>query len=291
VTICPVCNNGDTTPYSDQSWSIFGEEYRLLSCETCNSVSTFPLPSDAVLSRLYAECFDYRWYQDHIGAKLRDCRERIREYRPCLGKRVLDFGGGIGYLSAALRDEGYDSITYDPFCRRDDQKYGLWDTVIALHVLEHANDPDRTLSEMKELLAPGGNLILAVPNAGGRGYRELGMKWVWAQPPVMHVLHFTASGLTALLERNGFSIETLNFAERWDANLCTDLDRAAFQLTIDSAWGRLPYNRYRLYRKGCAVASSLFRSIGLQIARQGYDPANTDYSELQVIARVRPVNT
>lgn len=291
MTICPVCLHVETRPYSAQTWNFWGVEYRLLSCDACNSISTYPLPDNDVLAKLYAECFDYRWYQDHYGAKLRDCRERVREYRPILGQRVLDFGGGVGYLSAVLREEGYESITYDPFCRQDDKKEGLWNTVIALHVLEHANDPDSTLGEMKSLLAKGGNLILAVPNAAGRGYRELGMKWVWAQPPLMHTLHFTAAGLSALLERNGFTIESLTFAERWDANLCTDLDRVAFQSLIDSAWGRLPYNRYRLYRKGCAVASSLFRSIGLQIARQGYDPANTDYSELQVIARVRPVNT
>lgn len=244
------------------------------------------MPGNDVLSRLYAESFDYRWYQDHYGAKLRDCRERVREYESYLGRNVLDFGGGVGYLSAALRERGYDSVTYDPFCRKDDQKNGLWDTVIALHVLEHANDPDRTLCEMKELLGAGGNLIIAVPNAGGRGYRELGMQWVWAQPPLLHTIHFTASGLSALLQRNGFAIESLTFAERWDANLCTDLDRVKFYSILDQAWSRQPYNKFSLYRKGSALVSSLFRSIGLHTARQGYDPTNTDYSELQVVARL-----
>jgi len=244
------------------------------------------MPDDTVLARVYSECFDYRWYQDHYGAKLRDCRDRIDEYRPVLGRRVLDFGGGVGYLSAVLRDEGYESVTYDPFCRKDDQTVGLWDTVIALHVIEHANDPDRTLGEMKRLLAPGGNLILAVPNAAGRGYRERGMDWVWAQPPLIHTLHFTAAGLSALLERHGFAVESVTFAERWDANLCTDLERVTFHSMLDQAWSRQPWHGYPLYRKGCAMISSLLRSQGLRRARHGYNQVNTDYSELQIFARL-----
>jgi SAM-dependent methyltransferase len=244
------------------------------------------MPDDAVLTRVYDECFSYQWYQDHYGAKSRDCRERIGEYRPFLGKKVLDFGGGLGYLSAALRNEGYQSITYDPFCRKDDEKVGSWDTVIALHVLEHANDPDRTVKEIKGLISDGGRLILAVPNAGGKGYRERGMAWVWAQPPLIHTIHFTAIGLTSLLERHGFVIESVSFAERWDANLCTDLERVKLHSWLDAAWSRQPWHGYSLYRKGCAFLSSRFRIMGLRKARKGFDPANGEYSELQVVARL-----
>ncbi len=283
---CIVCRNGSLKPYSDQIWSIWGVNYKLVACSTCCSISTDPMPSDDVLVKVYDECFDYRWYQDHYSAKLRDCRERIREYRPHLGNTVLDFGGGVGYLSEALKAHGYVSRTYDPFCRRDDQKEGKWDTVIALHVLEHANDPDRTVMEMRELLQPDGGLIIAVPNAGGRGYSDLGTQWVWAQPPLLHTLHFTAAGLTSLLKRHGFTVDDVRYAERWDANLYTDLDKVSFFRMLDQAWGRPHYNRYAIYRKGCAAVSSFLRFRGLRKAMQSYDPSNADYSELQVVARL-----
>jgi 2-polyprenyl-6-hydroxyphenyl methylase/3-demethylubiquinone-9 3-methyltransferase len=283
---CPVCRANGVSAYSTGTWPVWGVEYSLMTCKDCGSHWTDPMPDDSVLSKVYSECFNYQWYQDHYGAKLRDCRERIGEYRPFLGRRVLDFGGGVGYLSAALRKEGYESVTYDPFCRKDDVTVGLWDTVIALHVIEHANDPSRTLEEMKCLLANDGKLLLAVPNAAGKGYRERGMEWVWAQPPLIHTIHFTAAGLTALLEHHGFAVESVSFAERWDANLCTDLERVKFHSRLDQAWSRQPWHNYALYRKGCALISSLLRFRGLRKARQGYDSANADYSELQIVARL-----
>lgn len=286
MTICPICSNGEIFPYTNQSWSIWGEEYKLLSCKTCESISTYPMPDNEVLARLYSECFDYRWYQDHYPAKMRDCRYRVNEYKAFLGQRVLDFGGGVGYLSKALREASYESVTYDPFCRQGDKKDGLWDTVIALHVLEHANDADRTLCEMKELLVSGGRLILAVPNAGGVGYRELGMHWVWAQPPLLHTLHFTTTGLSSLLERHGFVIEEVRYADRWDANSYCDLDQVEKFKNLDALWGRRPYNRIGLYRKACAAYVSARRYKGLQKALSDRSQNSKDLSELQIIARL-----
>lgn len=283
---CPICLHGEILPYSAQSWNIWGQEYQLMSCKVCESISTNPMPDDEVLARLYAECFDYRWYQDHYSAKLRDCRDRVSEYKAFLGKRVLDFGGGVGYLSRALSEEAYESITYDPFCRQDDKKAGIWDTVIALHVLEHANDVDRTLSEMKDMLAPGGSLILAVPNAGGVGYRELGMRWVWAQPPLLHTLHFTSIGLKSLLKRHGFIIEEVRYAERWDANRYCDLEQVEQFRKLDALWGSQPYMRYGLYRKACAAYVSAKRYKGLQKALSEISQNSEDFSELQIIARL-----
>lgn len=286
VTICPVCLVGETLPYSEQQWSVWGDGYRLHSCEACHSISTFPLPSNDVLSRLYAESFDYRWYQDHYWAKLRDCRERIREYQSFLGRKVLDFGGGVGYMSAALREAGYESVTYDPFCREDDKVEGNWDTVIALHVLEHANDPDHTIAQMKSMLSSSGKLIVAVPNAGGIGYRELGMSWVWAQPPVLHILHFTSEGLITILERNGFKVEDVRYSERWDANLYCDFEQVGRFRKLDALWGRQPYTRFKLYRKFCALLVSAIRYNGLQKVLRGKQQSCVDFSELQIVARM-----
>lgn len=284
---CIVCQHSELNLYSDQHWEVWGDDYRLVRCASCSSVFTDPLPSGDVLARVYAECFDYRWYQDHYSAKYRDCRKRIDEYRSLLGKRVLDFGGGVGYLSAALREKGYDSQTYDPFCKQGDQVDSGWETVIALHVLEHANDPDNLILEMKKLMASGGRLILAVPNAAGRGYRDLGMQWVWAQPPLVHIIHFTSVGLQRLLERHGFIVESVSYAERWDANCYTDLDEVHRFRLLDSLWGRQPYNRFGWYRKACAFVSSSLRFRGLNKVMKSPPADMRECSELQMVARYK----
>lgn len=158
---------------------------------------SWPRPPDAALRTIYGTSFDYQWYRDHFDAKLQDCRGRVKEYQSLLGQRVLDFGGGVGYLSQALK-VGL-SATYDPYLSEVVPARTAWDSVVALHVLEHSNDLDRTVSAMREWLEPCGRLIVAVPNFSGLGYREQGMHWVWAQPPLVHLLHF-GYGTVCLVE-------------------------------------------------------------------------------------------
>lgn len=286
MTKCAVCNGVQLTPFTDESWEVWGEKYTLSKCENCGSAFTTPLPDNATLSKVYDLFFDYRWYADHFSAKYRDAKLRISEYSQWIGESVLDFGGGVGYFSQAVRESGRTSQTYDPFCKKGDEKNGEWNTVVALNVLEHSNDLKRTLDEMKSLLAPSGTIILAVPNFNSKGYKELGSRWVWAQPPLLHLYHFTASGLTALLERHGFIIDKVYFAERWDANLHADLIKVGMYSWIESLWKNQRFNKFLIYRKVTAFLNTRFRYAALGKALRGYNPDNDIYSELQIIAHL-----
>lgn len=279
---CPVCLQGPLVAYNAQTWCISDIEYRLLRCEECGSTFTSPQPSDATLGNLYRTSFDYRWYQDHYDAKLRDCRMRIQEYGMRLGKRVLDFGGGVGYFSKAASEAGLESLTYDPYVNAALPGESRWDSVVALHVLEHSNDLDRTISQIKNLLAPGGRVIIAVPNAAGLGYQKLGMCWVWAQPPLVHVFHFTSAGLKALLARHGFVNMEVTYHERWDANLYCDLEQVERFRKWDADWGRHPFNAFRSYRRWIARRNTQRRFEGLEKSLVSYDPQSDAYAEFQV---------
>lgn len=281
---CPVCLAEELLPYSTESWNFDGINYHLAICNCCKSAYTAPLPTDEVLANLYKTSFDYRWYKDHYEAKLKDCNIRLQEYSYLLGRKVLDFGGGLGYFSQAARVAGYQSSTYDPFISNESVKKGGWDTVVALHVLEHANDLDGICRQIKELLTPTGRLILAVPNFSSRGYHELGMRWVWAQPPLIHVFHFTAAGLSSLLTRHGFKDIEVTFHERWDANLYCDVEHASYFRKWDSAWGLRPLKAFPFYRRMIAKLNSRRRFHGLEQSLFNFDPTSNIYSELQVTA-------
>lgn len=283
--LCPVCRDGESLPFDGQEWRVDGCAYRLVSCQACSSIFTTPPPSDATLGNLYRTSFDFRWYQDHYDAKLRDCRMRIQEYGSRLGKRVLDFGGGVGYFSKAASEAGLECITYDPYVSTALPSGSSRDCVVALHVLEHSNDLDRTIAQIKSFLAPGGRVIIAVPNAAGLGYQKLGMRWVWAQPPLIHIFHFTAAGLMALLSRHGFGDIQVSYHERWDANLVSDLQNHARQKYLDSLWGLRPLNRFPLYRKLVASIVSQFRFADLKRAQKNNSPDCSWYSELVIVAR------
>ena len=281
---CLVCREGTVGSYGEWHWEFWGNTYRLVKCLSCESVFTDPMPDDVTLKKLYDANFDYRWYQDHYDAKLRDCRIRVHEYRDIMGRKVLDFGGGIGYFSEAAREIGLDSVTYDPFYNKEAKIGGQWDAVVALHVLEHSNNPDRTIDQMRRLLKPGGKLILAVPNLLSLGYKKLGMHWVWAQPPLLHIFHFTAKGLEILLKRHNFKDLDISYHERWDANLYSDVEHVKLFRIMDAAWATRPFNAISAYRKIIARINTIRRFKGLEKAMRNYNPKNENYAELQITA-------
>jgi SAM-dependent methyltransferase len=79
---------------------------------------------------------------------------------------------------------------------------GAFDVITAFHVLEHMPDPLGALRNMLRWLAPGGSIVLEVPNAAGFGARVFGPYWSgWDTP--RHLVHFTPETLSALVERAG----------------------------------------------------------------------------------------
>jgi len=79
---------------------------------------------------------------------------------------------------------------------------GRFDVVTAFHVVEHVPDPIAVAGRMLEWLAPGGLLIIEVPNAGGLGARLFGRAWAGLELP-RHLSHFTPATLETVIERAG----------------------------------------------------------------------------------------
>ena len=79
---------------------------------------------------------------------------------------------------------------------------GEFDCVTAFHVLEHVPDPIRAVRRMLDWLAPGGLLIIEVPNAGGLGAGLFGRAWSGLELP-RHLSHFTPETLATVVARAG----------------------------------------------------------------------------------------
>ena len=99
--------------------------------------------------------------------------------------RVLDVGSGSGVLGRELRERGFtrlSAVEVDPAARefvagiydrieasltpfeenRDPQSQ--FDLVLLLDVLEHMTDPFSFFQSVRKLVAPGGTILLSVPN-------------------------------------------------------------------------------------------------------------------------------
>lgn len=112
------------------------------------------------------------WHMSGGGAPLADA-SRLK------GKRVLDYGAGIGTFALAAARAGADVVTYEPntalrdlmiyrantrglaLCALDpdDPIEGKFDAIVCWHVFEHVANPVELLDRLVGLLAPGGELI------------------------------------------------------------------------------------------------------------------------------------
>jgi len=135
---------------------------------------------------------------------------------------LLDVGAGRGRFVAAALRAGWAARGIEPSERGVSaaaSAYGValerggvadavgsHDAVVLWHVLEHLDDPGAAVAQLASLVAPGGRLLIGVPNLASVQARVGGLRWFHLDLP-RHRTHFTPAGLRALLERHGFAIE------------------------------------------------------------------------------------
>jgi glycosyltransferase involved in cell wall biosynthesis len=125
-----------------------------------------------------AEAYDAKYADGSSHEQLR----RWLDGRP--PARVLDLGCSDGQLAERLRASGHhvvgvDLVAHpgvkervDRFVQADlehgvpPEAGGPFDVVLAADVLEHVRSPGRILEDVRSLLAPGGSLLVSVPNFG-----------------------------------------------------------------------------------------------------------------------------
>lgn len=86
---------------------------------------------------------------------------------------------------------------------------GQFNAVIFWHSLEHMSDPIQTLRHAKDLLQPGGLLVVAVPNLRSLQAKFFGPSWFHLDIP-RHYFHFSDISLKRVLDDLGFRIVQLD---------------------------------------------------------------------------------
>ncbi len=148
-------------------------------------------------------------------------------------KRVLDVGCGHGLVGKRLKDtRGIEVIgievnpaaaeeakkildrvyTLDIETTKPDLGREYFDCIILGDVLEHLINPWQIIKDMKEFLAPGGHVIISLPNISHwliiRGL--LIGKWVYQREGTLDITHlrfFTFESASKMLEDAGLTIE------------------------------------------------------------------------------------
>ena len=169
---CPYCQNKSLLPLSSNP-----RKYK--KCVKCGLVMLSPRKSDEEIVQMYS-CNDYRKTRAMTTVQM-DAGEiersnRIRGYITD-GKSILDIGCSRGYILKKM--PGYEILGVEknpdwpldgiPFKTDIDQVTGLWDNITCIHVLEHVVSPWHFADRIKELLSPGGKVVIEVPGMKTRG--------------------------------------------------------------------------------------------------------------------------
>jgi SAM-dependent methyltransferase len=217
----------------DRLYGTTTELFPVVECSGCGLVRMEPVPRD--LSRFYPKNYWFKPGQS-LAAKLEEQYRRllIRDHvafvettLKAVQGPVLDVGCGGGLFLGVLQERGARVLGLD---NSEEAARAAWDqnrvvvllgdflqapvarqscaVITMFHVLEHLPDPAGFLQAARELLRPGGRLVVQVPNLDCWQYGMLHQRWNGVDVP-RHLHDFRTADLNKLLSQCGFR------ARRW----------------------------------------------------------------------------
>jgi len=234
---CPGCGSWSARTVavgSDRLYATTDEVFSVIECNDCGLLRLDPWPAPADLGRYYPPDYWFSPGESHTG-KLEEFYRRlvlgdhVRFVHQALepvrtSGPVLDVGCGGALFGKLLAKRGYRCFGLDssreaasvgwhvngipvvcgslptaPFRRAS------FAAITMFHVLEHLYDPAQYLQAARDLLIPGGRLVVQVPNAACWQFSLFGDSWNGLDIP-RHLIDFRTRDLDALLSHCGFKV-------------------------------------------------------------------------------------
>jgi 2-polyprenyl-3-methyl-5-hydroxy-6-metoxy-1,4-benzoquinol methylase len=220
-------------------------ENRRVRCAGCGLVYLDPRLDGPSLQQVYRLWYGYAYRRvmtdpAHVEERRREFRDyhlRLLEaHRPRRG-RLLDLGCGSGIFLGLAQRNGwtvtgveFDALTAAWARDREgiaDVRCGTlgtvldpverFDAITLFDYLEHSDRPGADLDTLTRHLAPGGALMVRVPNAGGWQARLMGPRWLAVMST--HLSYFDAPTLRQALVARGLVPQYLaapNYRTEWE---------------------------------------------------------------------------
>jgi len=229
-----------TSPDSAHPGRVLHEKngFSVVACDVCGFAHVAPVPTPADLEHIYRHEYystekpvyieryreDQTWWDLVNDDRLDDLEAACARH----GGRLLDVGSGPGLFLERARSRGWDVLGVEPSSQaaahsrsigltiledfldaRTAPTLGTFDAIHSSAVFEHLPDPAGMLALLRDLLVPGGALLLVVPNDENpvqhAAVATQGLDPWWIAPP-HHLNYFTPQTLAGLVARAGFEV-------------------------------------------------------------------------------------
>ena len=215
---------GEPQSYPDRSGLVGSVGVR--RCSQCGVGITHPPLPDVAFLYEGRESQDFQPLSTGLARAIKKFvfRRQTRDLLTQVGKqpqRILDFGCGSGLFTRCLGDllpkgrvVGSDfhrdapaELIDRPYVANDQlsNEPATFDLIMAMHVIEHDDNPARLLEKLKSLGTADCTFVFEVPNVDCVWAPIFGQAWdAWYLP--FHRTHFSRSSLRGTLEENGFVV-------------------------------------------------------------------------------------
>ena len=242
MSTCLMCGGAEARELfrgSDRLYGTTDREFAVVRCAACGLIRLDPMPEAAELARYYPKSYWFapdsspagRLEETYRRLVLRDHVGFVERALLSSGTRglLLDVGAGGGLFLGMMRERGFRVAALD-FSREAAAVAWKRQSVPAVcgmleaapfapctfggitmfHVVEHLRDPRAYLETARKLLAPGGRLVVQVPNAASWQFHFLRAAWTGIDIP-RHLVDFRARDLEQLLLSCGFEVVRKKF--------------------------------------------------------------------------------
>ena len=195
--------------------------YKIYECKTCElaytDVSKVPMKERREQTIIQYSLPEYKKELKKHTKKFIKILKIIKKFKKT-GK-LLDVGGGFGLFSKLAREnskfhveiiEPYLETYYvnnknikshrlklENFIKNTERRY---DVIVLLDVLEHFENPDEVIENVKKILKDKGLIVISLPNYKSiMAYLSKGWAWWMVED---HKYHFSPNSITQLMKKN-----------------------------------------------------------------------------------------
>ncbi|WP_245957510.1 class I SAM-dependent methyltransferase [Chitinophaga flava] len=232
---CPLCGSSQIhEALSAKDYTVSKETFPIFHCGGCGGRFTQHVPDNANIGRYY-QSEEYishsetkqglinRLYHSVRKITLRSKQNWVRSAARIKQGNLLDIGCGTGAFLHYMQTGGWTITGLEPDenARHNaqtlynitplpiDQLFTLpekqYDAITMWHVLEHVHELHRYLDRIRQLLKPGGALLIAVPNYTSSDATHYGEYWAAYDVP-RHLYHFSPDSMAQLLAQHNIKL-------------------------------------------------------------------------------------